>query len=322
MVMLEDAPLSGHFGAGRRARSSPTLLRDARRRARLRRRARAASRATTRVERVVTASGRVVDADMVVMGTGAMPDVMLARAAELELGESGGVRVLAPTSRRRRAASGPPATCASTTRSCTAGRVRIEHYEVARAQGARRGRGDARDARGRTPRCRTSGPTSPTGRPPSGSGSPRRPSTRSSAAASDDGAFSVLHVARRPARGRAVGRARRGPRPRAAADRRRHRRRRPRGGLAAGTSTRSSSSTARAASTSGSSTKTSTPRPVPGSTWDMNDWTRRPVRRSTADAERPLHRGLERRAHLAHGVGALDADQRALGDRQHVAQHA
>ena len=45
----------------------------------------------TRVQRVVCASGRELPADMVVMGTGAMPDVMLARAAGLELGESGGV---------------------------------------------------------------------------------------------------------------------------------------------------------------------------------------------------------------------------------------
>ena len=44
-----------------------------------------------RVERVVTASGLQLPADMVVMGTGAMPDVLLARAAGLALGESGGV---------------------------------------------------------------------------------------------------------------------------------------------------------------------------------------------------------------------------------------
>ncbi|MGH3102344.1 MAG: NAD(P)/FAD-dependent oxidoreductase, partial [Thermoleophilia bacterium] len=39
-----------------------------------------------RVQRVVTESGRVLEADMVVMGTGAVPDVMLARSAGLELG--------------------------------------------------------------------------------------------------------------------------------------------------------------------------------------------------------------------------------------------
>ncbi len=44
-----------------------------------------------RVGRVVTASGRSIDAGMVVLGTGVTPDVMLARAAGLALGESGGV---------------------------------------------------------------------------------------------------------------------------------------------------------------------------------------------------------------------------------------
>jgi 3-phenylpropionate/trans-cinnamate dioxygenase ferredoxin reductase subunit len=45
-----------------------------------------------RVQRVVTKAGRVLPADLVVVGAGAIPDVMLARAAGLELGESGGVR--------------------------------------------------------------------------------------------------------------------------------------------------------------------------------------------------------------------------------------
>ncbi|MGI8750580.1 MAG: NAD(P)/FAD-dependent oxidoreductase [Thermoleophilaceae bacterium] len=44
-----------------------------------------------RVERVVTRSGEAIDADMVVLGTGVTPDVMVARAAGLVLGESGGV---------------------------------------------------------------------------------------------------------------------------------------------------------------------------------------------------------------------------------------
>ncbi|MEA2169660.1 MAG: 3-phenylpropionate/trans-cinnamate dioxygenase ferredoxin reductase component, partial [Solirubrobacteraceae bacterium] len=39
-----------------------------------------------RVERVLCESGRVVECDAVVMGTGAMPDIMLARSAGLELG--------------------------------------------------------------------------------------------------------------------------------------------------------------------------------------------------------------------------------------------
>jgi len=44
-----------------------------------------------RVDAVVCADGRRVEADLVVVGSGAIPDVMLARKAGLELGESGGV---------------------------------------------------------------------------------------------------------------------------------------------------------------------------------------------------------------------------------------
>jgi 3-phenylpropionate/trans-cinnamate dioxygenase ferredoxin reductase component len=46
-----------------------------------------------RVTKVITESGRELEADAVVMGTGVVPDVMLARSAGLELGESGGVHV-------------------------------------------------------------------------------------------------------------------------------------------------------------------------------------------------------------------------------------
>ena len=53
---------------------------------------------------------------------------------------------------------------------------------------------------------------------------------------------------------------------------------------------------------SGSSTKTSTPSPLTGSTWDMNESTRRPGQALDRGAERLLHRGLERRAHVADGV--------------------
>jgi 3-phenylpropionate/trans-cinnamate dioxygenase ferredoxin reductase subunit len=44
-----------------------------------------------RVERVVTELGLTLDAGCVVIGVGVVPDVMLAKAAGLELGESGGV---------------------------------------------------------------------------------------------------------------------------------------------------------------------------------------------------------------------------------------
>jgi 3-phenylpropionate/trans-cinnamate dioxygenase ferredoxin reductase subunit len=87
-----------------------------------------------RVQRVVTAAGVELEADMVVMGTGAVPDVMLARSAGLELGETGGVA------------------CSSTLETSAGGiwaagdiceydsvvhgrRLRIEHWEAARAQG-------------------------------------------------------------------------------------------------------------------------------------------------------------------------------------------
>lgn len=45
-----------------------------------------------RVTRVVTKGGLELDCDLVVIGAGVMPDVMLARSAGLELGESGGIK--------------------------------------------------------------------------------------------------------------------------------------------------------------------------------------------------------------------------------------
>jgi 3-phenylpropionate/trans-cinnamate dioxygenase ferredoxin reductase subunit len=44
-----------------------------------------------RVSKVVTKGGLELDCDMVVVGVGVMPDVMLAKAAGLEIGETGGV---------------------------------------------------------------------------------------------------------------------------------------------------------------------------------------------------------------------------------------
>jgi 3-phenylpropionate/trans-cinnamate dioxygenase ferredoxin reductase subunit len=88
-----------------------------------------------RVRRVVTASGRELPADLVVMGTGAVPDVMLARAAGLELGETGGI---ACSSTLETSAEGVwAAGDACEYDSVVHGRrMRIEHWEVARAQGA------------------------------------------------------------------------------------------------------------------------------------------------------------------------------------------
>ncbi|WCB92562.1 Dicamba O-demethylase 1, ferredoxin reductase component [Baekduia alba] len=45
-----------------------------------------------RVQRVVLAGGRSIDAELVVAGVGVTPDVMLARKSGLEIGERGGVR--------------------------------------------------------------------------------------------------------------------------------------------------------------------------------------------------------------------------------------
>jgi 3-phenylpropionate/trans-cinnamate dioxygenase ferredoxin reductase component len=132
MVMLEDAPLSTHFGPQvgawvaslLRSRGVELVCGDPL----------GAFAGDGRVASVETGSGRLIDADLVVMGTGAMPDVMLARSAGLQLGETGGVA------------------CSSTLATSAAGvwcagdaceydsvlhgrRVRIEHWEVARAQG-------------------------------------------------------------------------------------------------------------------------------------------------------------------------------------------
>jgi 3-phenylpropionate/trans-cinnamate dioxygenase ferredoxin reductase component len=87
-----------------------------------------------RVSKVVTEGGRELPADMVVIGIGVAPDIMLARSAGLELAESGGV------------------TCSQTLESSAPGvyvagdacdydsvvhgrRLRVEHWEHARAQG-------------------------------------------------------------------------------------------------------------------------------------------------------------------------------------------
>jgi 3-phenylpropionate/trans-cinnamate dioxygenase ferredoxin reductase subunit len=134
MVMLEDQPLSTGFGddVGRffagvlRDKGVELVTGDPL----------GAFEGSERVERVVTEGGRVLDADLVVMGTGAVPDVMLARAAGLALSEArGGV---ACDSRLRTSADGIWAAgdiCAYD--SVLHGReVRIEHWELARAQGA------------------------------------------------------------------------------------------------------------------------------------------------------------------------------------------
>jgi 3-phenylpropionate/trans-cinnamate dioxygenase ferredoxin reductase subunit len=88
-----------------------------------------------RVTRVVTKSGRELDADAVVIGVGAVPDVSLARAAGLELGGSGGVKV---DSRLESSvpgiyAAGDMAEYESVVHGGR--RLRVEHWDVAFNQG-------------------------------------------------------------------------------------------------------------------------------------------------------------------------------------------
>ena len=88
-----------------------------------------------RVARVVTAGGRTIEAGAVVCGVGAQPDVMLARRAGLALGDLGGVRCDSRlrTSAEQVFAAGDICEYESVVH----GRVvRIEHEEVAAAQGA------------------------------------------------------------------------------------------------------------------------------------------------------------------------------------------
>jgi 3-phenylpropionate/trans-cinnamate dioxygenase ferredoxin reductase subunit len=87
-----------------------------------------------RIERVVTQRGRELEAQAVICGVGALPDVMLARKSGLALGKLGGVLC---DSRLRTSAPGVFAAgdmCEY--ESVVHGRfVRIEHEEVAAAQG-------------------------------------------------------------------------------------------------------------------------------------------------------------------------------------------
>src|SRR3954452_10140639 len=89
-----------------------------------------------RVARVLTKGGRWLECDAVVCGVGAQPDVMLARRSGLELGDLGGVRCdsrLRSVSAERVFAAGDICEFDSVVH----GRVmRIEHEDVAMAQGA------------------------------------------------------------------------------------------------------------------------------------------------------------------------------------------
>ena len=132
LVMLEDAPLSTGFGleAGRffqgllGSHGIEFVTGDGV----------ARFEGEKRVERVVTESGKTLDADLVVIGAGAHPDVMLARSAGLELGESGGVKCsrTLQTSAEGIWCAGDPCEYDSVVHGR---RLRVEHFEVAAAQG-------------------------------------------------------------------------------------------------------------------------------------------------------------------------------------------
>ena len=83
-----------------------------------------------RVGKVVTKNGLELDCDMVVVGVGVMPDVMLARSAGLELGETGGVKCSAglETSVPGIYAAGDICEYQSTIHDA---RLRLEHWDVA-----------------------------------------------------------------------------------------------------------------------------------------------------------------------------------------------
>ena len=134
LVMLESVPLSRHFGeqAGRffenrmAEHGIETFGDDELDRF---------EGTGGRVTRVVTKSGRQLDADAVVIGIGAVPDVRLARTAGLEIGDGGGVVV---DSRLQTAAPGIfAAGDIAEYESVVHGgeRIRIEHWDVAFNQG-------------------------------------------------------------------------------------------------------------------------------------------------------------------------------------------
>jgi 3-phenylpropionate/trans-cinnamate dioxygenase ferredoxin reductase subunit len=88
-----------------------------------------------RVTKVVAKSGRELDADAVVIGAGVSPDVMLARSAGLELGDTGGIRVDARLQSATPGifAAGDVAEYESVVHGGR--RIRVEHWDVAFTQG-------------------------------------------------------------------------------------------------------------------------------------------------------------------------------------------
>src|SRR5947209_11998740 len=134
LVMLESVALSRHFGeqAGRffedRLREHVIELHGGDELDRF-------EGAGGRVTHVVTKSGRQLEADAVVIGVGAVPDIRLARTAGLDIGERGGV--LADTRLQTAVpgiyAAGDIAEYESVVHGGQ--RLRVEHWDVAFNQG-------------------------------------------------------------------------------------------------------------------------------------------------------------------------------------------
>lgn len=87
-----------------------------------------------RVTRVVSKGGLELDCDCVVIGAGVMPDVMLARASGLELGDTGGVKC---SSRLETSAAGIYAAgdMCEWEHPLLGRRLRVEHWDVAKEHG-------------------------------------------------------------------------------------------------------------------------------------------------------------------------------------------
>jgi 3-phenylpropionate/trans-cinnamate dioxygenase ferredoxin reductase subunit len=134
LLMLEDLPLSRGFGvtAGRffsdRLAEHGVRFHGGQELDRF-------EGAGDRVTHVVAKSGLRLEADAVVMGTGALPDVTLARAAGLELGGSGGIRVndQLESSAPGVFAAGDVAEYRSVVHDGRS--LRVEHWDVAISQG-------------------------------------------------------------------------------------------------------------------------------------------------------------------------------------------
>lgn len=134
IVMLEDEPLERGFGA-RTGRFFRGVLEQ--------RGVRVVGgdeidsfQGDGRIERVVTRGGAEIPAQLVVCGVGVTPDVMLARAAGLELGDSGGIRCGADLSTSAPALWAAGDVCEYESVVHGGRSIRVEHTDHARSQGA------------------------------------------------------------------------------------------------------------------------------------------------------------------------------------------